>query len=210
MWLALDAGRVVGLEQMRLRGNGFAENGFTAADRSYRGRGIARALKTRQIEWARHNGIMHIVTWNDASNAPMLAVKGWTCRGRARLLLFLGGVRTPAGPVLSLDETVTRWRAIDRCQQETPRNELPASETDPTSVERMRYGGGHGGTAVESWVVHGGGHTWPGGPRLPILGRTSTRFDAGEVIWQFVASHFYPASERRLDGNSAFSGSRSR
>jgi poly(3-hydroxybutyrate) depolymerase len=46
--------------------------------------------------------------------------------------------------------------------------------------------------------VRKGGHTWPGGPRLPTLGKNTTRFDAGEVIWEFVASHSAPARERLL------------
>jgi polyhydroxybutyrate depolymerase len=126
-----------------------------------------------------------------------MPIEGGRAHGRARLLLFLGGAHTPASPVLSFEATVGRWRAINRCEHETVRDRIPASGSDPTSVERAGYTGGHGGTAVECWTVHGGGHTWPGGPRLMGLGRTTTHFDASEVIWEFVASHCCPAAERR-------------
>jgi poly(3-hydroxybutyrate) depolymerase len=33
---------------------------------------------------------------------------------------------------------------------------------------------------------------------LLTLGKTTTRFDAGEVIWQFVSNHTSPARERLL------------
>lgn len=133
-----------------------------------------------------------------------MPIQGGQAHGKARLLLFMGGVRIPAGPVLSLAETVARWRAVDRCRLDAVRDDLPAREGDPTSVERVSYGGGHGGTAVEERVIRGGGHTWPGGPTsmgLGLLGRTTTRFDAGEEICRFMAGQWQLASERRLSEN---------
>jgi poly(3-hydroxybutyrate) depolymerase len=58
---------------------------------------------------------------------------------------------------------------------------------------------------VECWTVRGGGHTWPGGPRMVTLGRTTTRFDASVTSWEFVAGHFLPAADRRLDGSRSVS-----
>jgi GNAT superfamily N-acetyltransferase len=51
-----------------------AGNGLTAVDADYRGRGIARALKFKTIEWARENGIETIYTENDLENHRMLAI----------------------------------------------------------------------------------------------------------------------------------------
>jgi polyhydroxybutyrate depolymerase len=65
--------------------------------------------------------------------------------------------------------------------------------------ERISSTGCRAGTAVECWTVRGGGHAWPGGPRMVTLGRTTTRFDASETSWEFVAAHL-PAAERRLGG----------
>ena len=131
-----------------------------------------------------------------------MPIEGGRAQGRGRLLLLLGGVRQRAEPVLSLTETVNRWRAIDGCDRETQREPLLPTEQDPTSVERIIYSGGQGGTVVEAWTVVGGGHTWPGGPSFGgLMGRTSRQFDAGEMIWDFVSRNTYPPEERRLDPN---------
>jgi len=51
-----------------------AANWFTGTLRAYRGRGLARAVKLASIEWLAANGITQLVTTNDETNAPMLAV----------------------------------------------------------------------------------------------------------------------------------------
>jgi GNAT superfamily N-acetyltransferase len=47
---------------------------FTGTLRPYRGRGLALAVKLASIRWAAANGITQLVTTNDETNAPMLAV----------------------------------------------------------------------------------------------------------------------------------------
>jgi RimJ/RimL family protein N-acetyltransferase len=42
--------------------------------RTWRGRGIATALKQTQIAWARGAGFERLVTWNDGPNEPMRAL----------------------------------------------------------------------------------------------------------------------------------------
>jgi RimJ/RimL family protein N-acetyltransferase len=49
-------------------------NDMTGTLRSFRGRGLARLAKLCQLEWAARNGIVSVVTENDETNAPMLAV----------------------------------------------------------------------------------------------------------------------------------------
>lgn len=48
-----------------------AENLLTAVDQAWRRRGVARALKAAQIEWARRSGFRELVTYNEAANEPM-------------------------------------------------------------------------------------------------------------------------------------------
>lgn len=48
-----------------------AENGLTVVDRAWRGRGLAEALKRRQLAWASVNGIREIVTWTQRGNETM-------------------------------------------------------------------------------------------------------------------------------------------
>jgi len=129
-----------------------------------------------------------------------MSITGGSTR-RARVLgLLLRERGLGTGRYLSLAATAARWRAINGCTGETPSDLLPASAGDPTSVERVTSTGCRDRISVEQWIVRGGGHTWPGGPRLLTLGRTTTRFEASEATWGFVAARFLPAADRRLDG----------
>ena len=51
-----------------------ASNMFTGTRRAYRGRGLALAVKLASFRWAAENGVTAMLTYNDATNAPMLAV----------------------------------------------------------------------------------------------------------------------------------------
>jgi len=51
-----------------------AENGLTAVDREWRRRGLATALKRRQLTWASANGIRELVTWTQTGNEGMRSV----------------------------------------------------------------------------------------------------------------------------------------
>jgi len=42
------------------------------------------------------------------------------------------------------------------------------------------------------YTVHGGGHTWPGGPSLPFIGKTTNDINASEAMWQFFQAHPLP------------------
>jgi mycothiol synthase len=48
-----------------------AAHDLTATKRAWRGRGIARALKATQIEWAKANGFEQLQTRNDERNGPI-------------------------------------------------------------------------------------------------------------------------------------------
>src|SRR5581483_10900838 len=58
---------------------------FTGTLREYRGRGLGLAVKLASIAWARERGIERLVTNNDETNAPMLAINrklGYVPAGR--------------------------------------------------------------------------------------------------------------------------------
>jgi GNAT superfamily N-acetyltransferase len=54
--------------------HGRAFNMFTATGREFRGRGLALAVKLASTRWAAEHGVTQIVTTNDETNAPMLAI----------------------------------------------------------------------------------------------------------------------------------------
>jgi mycothiol synthase len=66
-----------------------AENGLTVVERRWRGRGLATALKRRQIAWAAANGITEIVTWTQEGNEAMQRVNtslGYVTRAVSRTM----------------------------------------------------------------------------------------------------------------------------
>jgi len=73
-WIAYDHDRPVGYASVSRRGDDSSFNNFTAVDRDYRGRGIARAVKLKTVEWAQANGIKIMFTANDYENKPMLSI----------------------------------------------------------------------------------------------------------------------------------------
>jgi Acetyltransferase (GNAT) family. len=65
--------------------SGRASNMFTGTLREYRGRGLGLAVKLASTNWAAQNGITQVVTANDETNAPMLAINrrlGYVPAGR--------------------------------------------------------------------------------------------------------------------------------
>jgi polyhydroxybutyrate depolymerase len=57
------------------------------------------------------------------------------------------------------------------------------------AVGGIHYASCRDGAEVVLYTVDGGGHTWPGGPPIPLVGKTSTDIDASETMWAFFQAH---------------------
>lgn len=74
-FVALAGGRIVGYSGLLRHDNpGVAEDGLTVVARAWRRRGLARALKERELAWAAANGIREVVTWTQRGNGGMRTV----------------------------------------------------------------------------------------------------------------------------------------
>ncbi|HEV2028642.1 MAG TPA: GNAT family N-acetyltransferase [Candidatus Dormibacteraeota bacterium] len=74
-WIALDGDRPVAMSYLKFPPiRGAVWTGYTACDREYRGRGIARAVKLQTLAQAGELGIPVVQTDNDSENAPMLHI----------------------------------------------------------------------------------------------------------------------------------------
>ena len=74
-FVALAGGQIVGYSGLMRHDNpGVAEDGLTVVARAWRRRGLARALKERELAWAAANGIREIVTWTQRGNDAMRKV----------------------------------------------------------------------------------------------------------------------------------------
>lgn len=107
------------------------------------------------------------------------------------LIAFEGGGRRRK-VLLSVPATAQHWARAAGCATVPVVSYLPDVAHDGTRVRREVYSGGPHGAEVVSYVIEGGGHTWPGGlAYLPerMIGRTSRQMDASQVIWDFFQRH---------------------
>jgi GNAT superfamily N-acetyltransferase len=70
-FIALAGEEVVGFAKLSLTAPTAAGHAITAVKRAWRGRGIARALKTTEINWALANGYTELHTSNEERNTPI-------------------------------------------------------------------------------------------------------------------------------------------
>jgi GNAT superfamily N-acetyltransferase len=74
-FVALADGEIVGFSGLcRHDDRSVAEDGLTVVARDWRRRGLALALKTRELAWAAANGYREVVTWTQRGNDAMRAL----------------------------------------------------------------------------------------------------------------------------------------
>jgi GNAT superfamily N-acetyltransferase len=73
-FVAIHGDQPVGLARLHQRSTKVLNNGYTGVDRAHRGRGVARLLKLKTIQWAQRQGCEWIYTGNDVENERMLAI----------------------------------------------------------------------------------------------------------------------------------------
>lgn len=92
-FVAVEGEDVVGFAGLleHAAGAGVAEHGLTVVRRDRRGRGIGRALKRAQLDWAARAGVTRLVTWTQKGNEAMQALNrslGYV--DRSRVITFQG------------------------------------------------------------------------------------------------------------------------
>lgn len=70
-FVALAGGEIVGYSGLCKLGEGVAEDGLTVVRRDWRRRGLATALKRRELTWAAANRLREVVTWTQTGNEGM-------------------------------------------------------------------------------------------------------------------------------------------
>jgi polyhydroxybutyrate depolymerase len=107
------------------------------------------------------------------------------------LVPFLGGTVTvgAGGTILSHAQAIAKWINLNNCSTTSIDTNLPDLDpNDGTTIKKREYLNGTNGAEVVSYVVTGGGHTWPQGYQYSpesIIGKTSQDMNANEVIWAF-------------------------
>jgi polyhydroxybutyrate depolymerase len=86
----------------------------------------------------------------------------------------------------SVDDTISIWKKLIGASNK------PSSTTQTGPATRVTFGGGRDGSEIVLWTLQGGGHTWPGGDKMPqewILGKKIREVSATRLIWEFFVRH---------------------
>jgi polyhydroxybutyrate depolymerase len=111
------------------------------------------------------------------------------------LVPFLGGTVSPGagGIALSHSQAVDVWKTNNNCgAAAVSTNVINNDPNDGTSITERKYVNANNGVEVVSYIVTGGGHTWPQGSQyLPesIIGKTSQDMNANQTIWSFFKKY---------------------
>jgi polyhydroxybutyrate depolymerase len=87
------------------------------------------------------------------------------------------------GGFFSVPDTMQEWAARDGC---SGASEVYFSMGD---VRCEQWSGCREGTSVELCVIDGGGHQWPGGTTIPLLGHNTDDIVATDAMWAFFEAH---------------------
>lgn len=95
----------------------------------------------------------------------------------------------PGAAMLSVVETADFWLERMGCAQAPAYHLLPDTAGDFTEVSAYRFDNCRPGATVGVWVVHAGGHNWPGntGPWSPFVGLRSRNLDATGALLDLLA-----------------------
>jgi polyhydroxybutyrate depolymerase len=122
-------------------------------------------------------------TWcTDRRAVPMIAFHGTADRATP----YDGGLTWAwSRPFPNIATWTANWARRNRCAP------TPIETAVAADVTRREYAQCATNASVVLYTIRGGGHTWPGGGRMPewFVGRTSNSVDATRVMWEFFRAH---------------------
>lgn len=189
-----DVGERLCIDPHRVYVEGFSNGAFLTSL-------VACRLSDRVAAVAAVAGLLLPADCAPTRAVPMLAIHGTD----DRFVSFTGGA-SPGLDELTWNEestaafdglpwaevttTAAAWAELQECGPEPTRT--PVGD----AVELIEYTECSDDSAVQLYVVDGGGHAWPGSAfstaSEPILGMTTDEIDATEAIWSFFREHPLP------------------
>jgi polyhydroxybutyrate depolymerase len=112
---------------------------------------------------------------------PIVPYEGGDMRGRP----LREGADLTRAPThfLGAEEWTAKWAEGNGCAPE------PESIPPQGDVRGERYTRCTQDAEVILYTIEDGGHTWPGGVPIPIVGKTTRAIDATEEMWHFFRMH---------------------
>jgi polyhydroxybutyrate depolymerase len=131
-----------------------------------------------------------------AAIAPVAGVDGMpTCTpSRPVPVMHFHGTADPLVPwngdallgFISVPDSIAGWAQRDGCTGSPVQTYANGNSTCATYQQCA------GGADVTLCTIAGGGHTWPGGLPVPVLGMTTTDISATDAMWTFFQAHPLP------------------
>lgn len=90
----------------------------------------------------------------------------------------------------SVQATLDAWIRINGANALPKEEQIPDKQDDGTKVVKYSYRTASDPENIVLYRIIGGGHTWPGRPRLErILGIATLEISANEKMWEFFKTH---------------------
>jgi len=126
--------------------------------------------------------VAHVMTIPPTTCKPTRPVSVFAFMGTADSLVPYGG----NGTFPSVADTMNGWATRHGCT-------LPARTTlTKGDVTCVTYDACRDASEVSLCSVQDGGHAWPGGPGIPLLGKATKEIDATAMMWDFFVRHPMP------------------
>lgn len=93
-----------------------------------------------------------------------------------KVVPFEGG-ETPVGPTAPVAQSLSAWAAHNECEPE------PVTSEIADDVERWLWRCPE--ATIDTYVIDGGGHSWPGAQEIDGLGPSTDTIDATQLILKF-------------------------
>lgn len=177
-----DLPKVVTADSKRVYATGISNGGILC----YR---LASELSDRVAAIAPVSGTMGMASCHPQRPVSVMHFHGTD----DRFVPFNGGkgIRSlAASDFYSVEHSIQAWVRADGCPTKPAVINEPNKAEDGTTVERKIYGPGKEGAEVVLFVIHGGGHTWPGrDPAVRFLGKSTKNISANDLMWEFFKKH---------------------
>ena len=165
------------VDRTRIYANGFSNGGGMAfvlscalADR-IAAVGMVGAAQTLPWSWCTERRAVPLINFHGTDD---------------RFAFYNGGQSWVAPhPFPAVPIWTANWARRNRCDPQ------PVESAIAADVTRREYTRCADDASVVLYIVHGGGHTWPGGGPLPewFTGPTSRNIDASSMMWEFFRAH---------------------
>jgi polyhydroxybutyrate depolymerase len=112
---------------------------------------------------------------------PVVEYEGGDMRGW--LLRWAAGVTDAPTYFVGAEDWTATWAESNGCQP------TPEAISPQGAASGVRYTGCDAGAEVILYTIDGGGHAWPSGWPIPLVGKTTHDIDATEELWAFLKDY---------------------